>query len=493
MDQLPSHPGRTSVKATHTDQLDLLELQKLDQKESALRHKRDSHPAHATVREFAGRVADLQRAAITQSALIADTTREVTRIEDEIAKVSERRKRQQSRIDNNQVPLRDISAMEHEIAQMDRRLAKLENDQVDAEERVEAARAAQEKMKEEAQAIAADIVPVMGENRILAYHGLRRLNSNPSIGLQAIVEVCGLADRELTMNDIIFKIGPRINASGRMQNGKEAVQLLVETDYSTALEQASHINLYNEARKDLDRKMTEQATEQVSAMKGLEERRGIVIYNEQWHKGIIGIVAPRVTEQYYRPAVVLTRSGDMATGSARSVTGFDVYKAVQSCADLLENFGGHTYAAGLTLRVDKVPEFSQRFEAYVAEHILDEQTQPTLDITAVLDFNEVNFDFYKQLRKFAPFGPGNERPLFCTHRVYDYGTSKVVGRGQEHIRLELVDNKSNAVMNGIAFGQSSQARYIKTRRAFGICYAVEENSHKRGEVQLQIEDIRPCE
>ena len=341
--------------------------------------------------------------------------------------------------------------------------------------------------------IASDIVPVTGENRILAYHGLRRLNSNPSIGLQAIVEVCGLADRELTMNDIIFRIGPRINASGRMQNGKEAVQLLVENDYSTALNQASHINLYNEARKDLDRKMTEQATEQVSAMKGLEERRGIVIYNEEWHKGIIGIVASRVTEQYYRPAVVLTRSGDMATGSARSVTGFDVYKAVQSCADLLENFGGHTYAAGLTLRVENVPEFSRRFEAYVAEHILDEQTQPSLDITAVLDFNEVDFEFYKQLRKVAPFGPGNERPLFCTPRVYDYGTSKVVGLGQKHIRLELVDNKSNAVMNGIAFGQSSQARYIKTRRAFGICYAVEENSHKRGEVQLQIEDIRPCE
>ena len=341
--------------------------------------------------------------------------------------------------------------------------------------------------------IASDIVPVTGENRILAYHGLRRLNSNPSIGLQAIVEVCGLADRELTMNDIIFRIGPRINASGRMQNGKEAVQLLVENDYSTALNQASHINLYNEARKDLDRKMTEQATEQVSAMKGLEERRGIVIYNEEWHKGIIGIVASRVTEQYYRPAVVLTRSGDMATGSARSVTGFDVYKAVQSCADLLENFGGHTYAAGLTLRVENVPEFSRRFEAYVAEHILDEQTHPSLDITAVLDFNEVNFEFYKQLRKFAPFGPGNERPLFCTPRVYDYGTSKVVGLGQKHIRLELVDNKSNAVMNGIAFGQSSQARYIKTRRAFAICYAVEENSHKRGEVQLQIEDIRPCE
>lgn len=341
--------------------------------------------------------------------------------------------------------------------------------------------------------IAADIVPIMGENRILAHHGLRRLNSNPSIGLQAIINVCGLADRELSMSDIIFKIGPRINASGRMQNGKEAVRLLVENDLSTALEIASHINLQNEARKDLDRQMTEQATQQVREMKGLEERRGIVIYNEEWHKGVIGIVASRVTEHYYRPAVVLTRSDDMATGSARSVTGFDVYKAIQSCADLLENFGGHTYAAGMTLRIENIPEFSRRFEAYVAEHILDEQTHPTIDITATLDFTTLTFDFYKQLKRFAPFGPGNERPIFATHRVYDYGTSKVVGRGQEHIRLELVDNQSNTVMNGIAFGQSSQARYIKTRRAFDICYTVEANSHKRGEVQLQIEDIQPRE
>lgn len=341
--------------------------------------------------------------------------------------------------------------------------------------------------------IASDIVPIMGENRILSYHGLRRLNSNPSIGLQAIIEVCGLSDRELTMNDIIFKIGPRINASGRMQNAKEAVQLLVEKDLSTASEIASHINLHNEARKDLDKQMTEEASEQVKNMKGLDERRGIVIYSEEWHKGIIGIVASRVTEQYYRPAVVLTRTDDMATGSARSVTGFDVYKAIQSCADLLENFGGHTYAAGLTMKVEHVPEFTRRFEAYVAEHILDEQTQPTLDITAILDFKDVSFGFYQQLKRFAPFGPGNERPSFSTERVYDYGTSKVVGRGQEHIKLELVDNKSNNIMNGIAFGQSSQARYIKTRRAFDICYTVEENSHKRGEVQLQIEDIRPRE
>lgn len=339
--------------------------------------------------------------------------------------------------------------------------------------------------------IASDIVPITGENRILAYHGLRSLNTNPGTGLRAIIEVCGLGDRELTMNDIIFKIGPRINASGRMQSGGEAVALLVENDFAEAMEQAERINLYNEARKDLDRQMTEEAVELVRDLPGLDDRRAVVIYNEEWHKGIIGIVASRLTEQYYRPAVVLTRSEDMATGSARSVSGFDVYKAVQSCEDLLENFGGHTYAAGLSMKVENVPEFSRRFEAYVAEHIKDEQTQATLDVDAVLDFKDVNFDFYRQLKRFAPFGPGNARPVFCTFRVYDYGTSKVVGRGQEHIKLELVDNKSNTVMNGIAFGQSSQARLIKTKQAFDIVYSIEENTHKRGDVQLQIEDIRP--
>ncbi len=339
--------------------------------------------------------------------------------------------------------------------------------------------------------IASDIVPITGENRILAYHGLRSLNTNPGTGLRAIIEVCGLGDRELTMNDIIFKIGPRINASGRMQSGGEAVALLVENDFTEAMEQAERINLYNEARKDLDRQMTEEAVELVRDLPGLDDRRAVVIYNEEWHKGIIGIVASRLTEQYYRPAVVLTRSEDLATGSARSVSGFDVYKAVQSCEDLLENFGGHTYAAGLSMKVENVPEFSRRFEAYVAEHIKDEQTQATLDVDAVLDFKDVNFDFYRQLKRFAPFGPGNARPVFCTFRVYDYGTSKVVGRGQEHIKLELVDNKSNTVMNGIAFGQSSQARLIKTKQAFDIVYSIEENTHKRGDVQLQIEDIRP--
>ncbi len=341
--------------------------------------------------------------------------------------------------------------------------------------------------------IASDIVPIMGENRILASHGIRCLNTNPSIGLQAIIEVCGLSGKELSMADIVFKIGPRINASGRMQNGREAVELLIEKDHAAALEKASRINLYNEARKDLDKQMTEEAVELVKDMPNLDDQRSVVIYNEAWHKGVIGIVASRITELYYRPAVVLTHCEGMATGSARSVSGFDVYKAVQSCEDILENFGGHTYAAGLTLKAEHVAEFAERFEAYVTEHILDEQTQASLEVDGELDFQDITYDFFLQLKRFAPFGPGNTKPIFCTKRVYDYGTSKVVGRGQEHIKLELVDNKSSSVMNGIAFGQSSQARYIKTKRAFDICYSVEDNTHKRGEVQLQIEDIRPCE
>ena len=339
--------------------------------------------------------------------------------------------------------------------------------------------------------IASDIVPIMGENRILAYHGLRQLNTNPSIGLKAIIDVCGLSEREITMSDIVFKIGPRINASGRIQNGKEAVDLLIEKDFKSALEKSNRINRYNETRKDLDKSMTEEANKIVDNLENLSERRSIVIYNEAWHKGVIGIVASRLTEIYYRPAVVLTRTDNLATGSARSVSGFDVYKAIEHCRDLLENFGGHTYAAGLSMNVENVPEFTRRFEEYVTEHILPEQTNATIDIDAQLDFRDITPKFFFDLKKFNPFGPDNHKPIFATLNVYDYGTSKVVGREQEHIKLELVDNKSNNVMNGIAFGQSSQARYIKTKQSFNICYTIEENTHKRGDIQLQIEDIKP--
>ncbi len=339
--------------------------------------------------------------------------------------------------------------------------------------------------------IASDIVPIMGENRILAYHGLKQLNSNPSVGMKAIIDVCGLSDREITVSDVVFKIGPRINASGRIQNGKEAVDLLTEKDFSAALEKAGQINQYNETRKDLDKSMTEEANRIVEGLEGLADRRSIVLFNEAWHKGVIGIVASRLTEIYYRPAVVLTRTGELATGSARSVSGFDVYKAIEHCRDLLENFGGHTYAAGLSMKVENVAEFTRRFEEFVSHHILPEQTSAVIDINAEIDFRDITPRFFADLKKFNPFGPDNAKPVFCTHNVYDYGTSKVVGRDQEHIKLELVDNKSNNVMNGIAFGQSSHVRYIKTKRSFDICYTIEENTHKRGEVQLQIEDIKP--
>lgn len=341
--------------------------------------------------------------------------------------------------------------------------------------------------------IASDIVPILGENRVLAYHGLRQINQNVSVGLKAIIEICGLNERDITLNDIIFKIGPRINASGRMQNGGEAVALLVERDPVRAHRMALQINAYNDQRKDLDKEMTQEANTIVERLDPGHEHKAIVIYSEEWHKGVIGIVASRLTEIFCRPSVVLTRTDDMATGSARSVAGFDIYKAIDSCRDLLENFGGHTYAAGLSMKVENVPEFKRRFEAYVNENILPAQIEPEMNIDGKLEFQDINIRFYNDLRKFAPFGPDNQTPIFCTEHVYDYGTSKVVGHHQEHIRLELVDNHSHNVVNGIAFGQSSQARLIKTKQAFDICYTVEENSHKRGEVQLQIVDIRPSE
>jgi hypothetical protein len=342
-------------------------------------------------------------------------------------------------------------------------------------------------------AIAADIVPVTEENRILAFHGLKQLNQNPNIGLKAIIDICGLNGRELSMSDIVFKIGPRINASGRMESGKESVDLLIEKDYNCALRKAKHIDEYNEQRKDIDKQMTEEANQIVAKIESQKHYSSIVLYDENWKKGVIGIVASRLTELYFRPTVVLTRDGEFGTGSARSVTGFDVYAAIKSCRDLLMNFGGHTYAAGLTLRWADIPLFIKRFQQYVEDHIAPEQTEATLHLDAQLDFKDITKKLYNDLKRFAPFGPGCSKPLFFTQAVYDYGTSKVVGREQEHIKLELVDSKSNDVVNGIAFGQSASARYIKSKRAFDIAYTIEANVFKHHRLQLQIEDIRPEE
>ena len=341
--------------------------------------------------------------------------------------------------------------------------------------------------------IAADIVPVTGENRILAYHGLKQLNQNPNIGLKAIIDICGLNGRTLSMSDIVFKIGPRINASGRMENGRESVKLLVEKDFAVAFDKAKHINEYNEQRKDIDKQMTEEANLIVGRLESQQKHSSIVLYDENWKKGVIGIVASRLTEIYVRPTVVLTRDGELATGSARSVAGFDIYAAIKSCRDLLLNFGGHTYAAGLTLRWDDVKEFRDRFQAYVEEHILPEHTEAALNIDAVIDLKDITKKMHSELKKFGPFGPGNTKPMFATMNVYDFGTSKVVGREQEHIKLELVDSKSNNVMSGIAFGQSAAARYIKSKRSFNIAYTIEDNIFKHNDVQLQIEDIQPTE
>ena len=341
--------------------------------------------------------------------------------------------------------------------------------------------------------IAADIVPVTGENRIMAFHGLKQLNQNPSVGLKAIIEICGLTGRELTMSDIIFKIGPRINASGRVQNGTETVDLLVEKDMQKALAEAIHINEYNDQRRDIDKQMTEEANQIVARLESQEHQSAIVLYGEGWKKGVVGIVASRMTDMYFRPTVVLSCNNGIASGSARSVAGYDIYDAIKNCRDLLENFGGHTYAVGLTLRVENIPEFRRRFQQYVSEHIHTRQTEASLDIEAEIDFKDITKKLQNDLKKFAPYGPENPKPLFCTRGVYDYGTSKVVGKQQEHIKLELVDSRSSNVLNGIAFGQSQAARYIKSKRSFDICYTIEENIYKRGEVQLQIEDIKPSE
>ncbi len=336
---------------------------------------------------------------------------------------------------------------------------------------------------------ASDIVPIMGENRVLTHYGLERLNSHPSTGLKAMIHVCRLDNKELTVNDIIFRIGPRLNASGRLYSGKEAVDLMVETDYGRALELAESINAHNEERKEQDKKMTAEANQIVDSIDGLSEKRSIVLYNEDWNRGVIGIVASRLTEIYYRPAVVLTKTGDMATGSARSVAGFDVYKAIESCKDLLENFGGHTYAAGLSMRTENVGEFARRFEEFVAAHIEPDQINATIDIDAEIGFSDITPTFFKDLMRFQPFGPENAKPVFCTRNVYDYGGSKVVGRGHEHIQLDLIDSTNNT-KRGIAFGQNEYISLIKTKSSFDICYTLEEDNFRPNQPILQIENIK---
>lgn len=340
--------------------------------------------------------------------------------------------------------------------------------------------------------IAADIVPIVGENRIMAHFGIKRLNANPNMGLRSIIKICGLSNKEITISDVIFKIGPRINASGRMQSGMEAVELLVTKDASDAYRKGKNIDQYNKDRKELDKRITEEANAILENRGEIaSSRKPIVIYNKDWHKGIIGIVASRLTEIYYKPAVVLTLSNGLATGSSRSVHGFDIYKAIESTRDLLENFGGHTYAVGLSLKEENIPEFTRRFEQYVIDNIKPEQLSQLISIDSELGFDEINTKFVNHLRAFNPFGPANQKPIFSTKNVYDFGTSKLVGKNLEHIKLELVDSKSDAVLNGIAFNQAECFEYIKSHKPFEICYTIEENKHQgNGSIQLLVKGIK---
>lgn len=344
--------------------------------------------------------------------------------------------------------------------------------------------------------IAADIVPIIGENRVMAYHGLRRLNSNPNLGLRSIIRLCKLTNKVITIADVIFKIGPRINASGRMQSGIEAVDLLVSRDLHDAYEKGKAIDQYNRDRKELDKQITAEAnriiTNNVNIVQG---KRSIVIYNKDWHKGIIGIVASRLTELYYKPSVVLTYSNGIATGSSRSVQGFDVYSAVDSTRDLLENFGGHTYAVGLSLKEENIPEFSRRFEEYVATHIRPDQLAPQMEIDAEISFSDITEEFIGWLRRFNPYGPGNQKPVFKTRNVFDFGTSKLVGKNLEHIKLELEDNSTSRVINAIAFNMAPYFEHIHAHKPVDICYTIEQNKHRDhadiDSIQLMIKDIRP--
>ena len=343
--------------------------------------------------------------------------------------------------------------------------------------------------------IASDIVPITGENRILAYYGLKQLNSKPSLGLKGIINICGLSGKEITISDIVFKIGPRINASGRMMNGKEAVELLLAKNMEIAKEKSENINQYNEDRRELDKRITDEANAIINDIQNIEDQKGIVVYNPEWHKGVIGIVASRLSEKYYRPSVVLTKSSELITGSARSIAGFDIYKAIEGCRDLLENFGGHTYAAGLSLKEENLDEFIKRFMQLADEEIESEQMTPQIEIDQVIDLKDINVRFMNDLKKLNPFGPNNEKPVFCSLHIQDYGTSRLVGKEQDHVKLEVYDDRnSGGPVHGIAFGMHKYFKYIKDGHPFDVCYTIEENVYNGNTtLQLMIKGIRHSE
>ena len=343
--------------------------------------------------------------------------------------------------------------------------------------------------------IASDLVSVMGENRILAHYGLKRLNENPCEGLKAMITLSGLECGHLTIDDIVFKIGPRINAAGRMESGGVAVKLLTATDERTAIAAAEEINRYNTQRKDIDRQNTQEALDMVEKGKCLSFGNATIVYNPSWHKGVVGIVASRLVEAYFKPTIVLTKSNGFVSGSARSVPGFDLYEAIESCADLLENFGGHLYAAGMTLREENLPEFCQRIEKFISGKIIPQMQTPVVSIDSKISFAQITPKFLRILKQFQPFGPENAMPVFLTENIYDNGNGRKVGAEGGHLKLELIeeDNPGRHI-SAIGFNMAGSFDYIKAGNPFDVCYSIVENYYRgNSNMQLRIRDIRERE
>ena len=338
--------------------------------------------------------------------------------------------------------------------------------------------------------IASDIVPITGENRILAYYGLQQLNANPSLGLKTIIKISGI-DKEITINDIVFRIGPRINAAGRVESGRKSVELLTADEKFSAAGIASDINNFNDQRKKLDHDITEEAIRHITHSEIEPSKKTTVLFNPNWHKGVIGIVASRLTESFYRPTIILTESNGLATGSARSVEGFDLYYAISQCSEYLENYGGHKYAAGLTLKIENIEPFKQKFEQIVRETINEEMLTPQINIDAQLKLSDITPELYHMLQKFAPFGPNNTIPVFMTENVINFIGTKRVGRNNEHLKLVIVDD--TRVCNdrsGIGFGMGHLYDKINVGNYFDICYTLQENEFMgKSDIQMMLKDI----
>ncbi len=340
--------------------------------------------------------------------------------------------------------------------------------------------------------ISADLVPMTGENRILAYHGLRKLNEEPVPGLKALIQISNCSNKLLSVSDLVFKICPRLNAAGRISSGESSVELLIATDDRVAFDLGAKINSYNDHRKNIDGDITEEAMRIVDNLSIETPKTSTVLYQPDWHKGVIGIVASRLIEKHYKPTVILTRSNGMATGSARSVDDYDLYQAVNACSDLLESFGGHKYAAGLSMPIENVPEFIERFEKYVDETITEDQLQPQILIDQELRLEQITPKFFRILEQFEPFGPHNQAPVFVAKGLRDTGRSRQVGRSWEHLKLNLsIEDGGNATMEAFGFNMGHFFTEIHKGKPFDLVFSVEENTYRGvSSIQLMVRDLR---